>query len=73
MELEATSSGFIVKVEGESGPTIEWMANADEIFILLPARSKHGRLDPNGKSYVVRVKHQAMTSPSITVYPVEPD
>lgn len=30
MELEATSSGFIMKVEGESGPTIEWMANADD-------------------------------------------
>ncbi len=73
MELEATSSGFIVKVEGESGPTIEWMANADEIFILLPSRNKHGRLDPNGNSHVVRVKRQAMASPSITVYPVEPD
>ena len=72
MEFEATSSGFIMKVEGESGPTIEWMANADEIVILLPTRNKHGRLDPKGKSYVVRVKRHAMMSPSVTVYPVEP-
>lgn len=71
MEFEATSGGFIVKVEGESGPTIEWMANADEIFILLPALDKHGRLDPNGKSYIVRVKRHAMMSPGITVYPVD--
>ena len=72
MEFEATSSGFVVKVEGESGPTIEWMANADEIFILLPTRNKDGSRDPNSKSYVVRVKRQAMMSPSVTVYPVEP-
>ncbi|MDE2758617.1 MAG: hypothetical protein OXU26_00690 [Acidobacteriota bacterium] len=71
MEFEATSGGFIVKVEGEAGPTIEWIANADEIFILLPPRDKHGRLDPNGKSYIVRVKRHATMSPSTTVYPVE--
>ena len=71
MEFEATSNGFILEVDGEYGPTIEWMANEDEMIILLPTRNKHGRLDPTVKSYVVRVKRHARMSPSVSVYPLE--
>ena len=53
MEFEATSNGFILEVDGEHGPTIEWMAKEGELIILLPTLNKHGRLDRDGKSYVV--------------------
>ena len=36
MEFETTSNGFILEVDGEHGPTIEWMAKEDEVIILLP-------------------------------------
>ena len=71
MEFETTSNGFILEVDGEHGPTIEWIANEDEVIILLPTLNKHGRLDRDGKSYVVRVKRHARMSPSVSVYPLE--
>ena len=71
MEFETTSNGFVLEVDGENGPTIEWIANEDEVIILLPTRNRHGRLDPDGKSYVVRIKRHAKMSPSVSIYPLE--
>ena len=71
MEFETTSNGFILEVDGEHGPAIEWMAKEGELIILLPTCDKHGRLDRDGKSYVVRVKRHARMSPSVSVYPLE--
>ena len=71
MEFETTSSGFVLKLDGEDGLAIEWMANKDEILILLPPSDPEGGLDPVGKSYIVRVKRHARTSPSVSVHPVE--
>ncbi len=71
MEFETTSSGFVLKLEGEDGLAIEWMANKDEILILLPPRDPEGGLNPVGKSYIVRVKRHPRTSPSVSVHPVE--
>jgi len=48
-----------------------WMANEDEMIILLPTRNKHGSLDATGKSYVVRVKRHAKMSSSVSVYLLE--
>ena len=43
MEFETTSNGFFLEVDGENGPTIEWIANEDEVIILLPTRNRHGQ------------------------------
>ena len=71
MEFETTSSGFVLKLDGEDGLAIEWMANKDEILILLPPRDPEGRPNPVGKTYIIRVKRHAGTSPSVSIHPVE--
>ena len=71
MELETTSNGFVLKLDGEDGPAIEWMASSDEVIILLPPRTPEGRPGPDAKSYVVRVKRHARISPSVSIHPVE--
>ena len=71
MEIETTSNGFVLKLGGQDGLVIEWMANKDEILILLPPRDPAGRINPDGQSYVVRVKRHPRTSPSVSVYPVD--
>ena len=70
MEFEANANGFVVTVDGECGPTIEWKAKEDEVIILLPARDKYGRPDPGGKIYVTHVKRHTRKGPSVSVYPV---
>lgn len=70
MELLPTSNGFVLTVTDECGPVIEWKEKEDEVFVLLPARDKHGRPDPGGRAYVACVKRHAGMSPSVSVYPV---
>ena len=70
MELETTSNGFILKVDAEYGPTIEWIAKEDEVTILLPTLNSHGKLGPNSRRFMVHVKRHANMSPSVSCYPL---
>ena len=70
MEFETTSNGFILKVDGEHGPTIEWIAEENEVTILLPTLDRHGKLDPNSRRFMVHVRRHANMSPSVSVYPL---
>ena len=49
MEFETTSNGFILKVNADFGPTIEWNANEGEVTLLLPILDKDGRLDADSR------------------------
>ena len=68
MEFETTSNGFVLKVNADSGPTIEWNANDDEVAILLPTLDKDGRPDPSSRSFMVHVRRHARMSPSVSIF-----
>lgn len=70
MEFETTSNGFVLKVHPDSGPTIEWHANEDEVAILLPALDEDGRPDPKSRSFMVHVRRHARMSPGVTIFPL---
>lgn len=70
MEFETTSNGFILKVNADFGPTIEWNANEGEVTMLLPILDKDGRLDPNSRRVMIHVRRHANMSPSVSVYPL---
>ena len=62
MEFETTSNGFILKVNVDCGPTIEWNAKEGDVTILLPTPDRDGRLDPNSRRFMVHVRHHANMS-----------
>lgn len=70
MEFETTSNGFILKVNAERGPTIEWNGKEDEVSILLPILDRDGRPDSNSRRFMVHVRRHAGMSPSVSVYPL---
>ena len=70
MEFETTSNGFILKVNADVGPTIEWNASEDEVTILLPILDKDGKLDSNSRRVMIHVRRHANMSPSVEVYPL---
>ena len=70
MEFETTSNGFILKVNADFGPTIEWNANEGEVTMLLPILDKDGRLDADSRRVMIHVRRHANMSPSVSVYPL---
>lgn len=70
MEFETTSNGFILKVNADFGPTIEWNANEGEVTLLLPILDKDGRLDADSRRVMIHVRRHANMSPSVSVYPI---
>lgn len=71
MEFETTAKGFILKVNADRGPTIEWNASKEEVSLLVSTRDRHGKLGPNSKRFMVYVKCHANMSPSVSVYPLQ--
>ena len=70
MEFETTSNGFILRVNVDFGPTIEWNADEDEMTILLPTPDRDGKLDPKSRHFMVHVRRHANMSPSVSVFPL---